>query len=113
MAGRDPRDAPILMQRICGVCPQAHATAAAKALDEAFGIADMIPHNRRLLRNIMLGANFLQSHILHFYHLAVLDYVDVTALKDYSGSDSDLVAVRSFLHRGVLEPFVPRYTGDY
>jgi len=113
MAGRDPRDAPILTQRICGVCPQAHATAAAMALDEAFGITDSIPPNGRLLRNIMLGGNFLQSHILHFYHLAAPDYVDVAALRDYRGSDSDLTSVKSFLQRGALEPFVPRYTGDY
>jgi len=113
LRGRDPRDAPILTQRICGVCPQSHATASAKALDEAFGIAADIPHNGRLLRDIMLAANYLQSHILHFYHLAALDYVDVTAVKDYAGRDSDLCAVKDFVGRGKLSPFVPRYEGDY
>jgi len=113
LGGRDPRDAPILAQRICGVCPQAHATASAMALDEAFGITEQVPANGRLLRDIMLGANYLQSHILHFYHLAALDYVDVTAVKDYGGSDSDLRAVKSFIAGGHLAPFVPRYEGDY
>ncbi len=111
--GRDPRDIPILAQRICGVCPQAHATAAALALDEAFGLQDSIPPNGVVLRDIMLAANFLQSHVLHFYHLAALDYVDVTAAADYDGDDADLKAVKDFIGRGALEPFVPRYEGDY
>jgi hydrogenase large subunit len=112
-AGRDPRDIPILAQRICGVCPQAHATASAMAMDDAFGIADQVPPNGRLLRDIMLAGNFLQSHILHFYHLGALDYVDVTAAAGYDGDDPDLKAVADFIARGVLEPFVPRYEGDY
>ena len=111
--GRDPRDIPVLAQRICGVCPQAHATASALAMDDAFGLKGRIPHNGVLLRDIMLAANFLQSHILHFYHLAALDYVDVTAVADYEGPDGDLKAVRDFIERGTLEPFVPRYEGDY
>ncbi|MFW6118725.1 MAG: nickel-dependent hydrogenase large subunit [Planctomycetota bacterium] len=111
--GRDPRDIPILAQRICGVCPQAHATASAMAMDEAFGLKDQIPPNGVLLRDIMLGANFLQSHILHFYHLAALDYVDVTAVKGYEGDDADLRSVAGFIDRGALAPFVPRYEGDY
>ncbi len=111
--GRDPRDIPILAQRICGVCPQAHATASALALDEAFGLADQVPPNGSLLRDVMLAANFLQSHVLHFYHLAALDYVDVTAVAGYERRDANLRAVSDFLARGVLEPFVPRYEGDY
>ncbi len=110
---RDPRDIPILAQRICGVCPQAHATASALAMDDAFGVKDRVPPNGRLLRAVMLGANFLQSHVLHFYHLAALDYVDVTAVADYRGNDADLAAVRDFIDRGVLAPFVPRCEGDY
>ncbi len=110
---RDPRDIPILAQRICGVCPQAHATASALAMDDAFGISDRVPPNGRLLRDVMLAANFLQSHVLHFYHLAALDYVDVTAVADYDGNDPDLSAVKDFIDRGVLGPFVPRYEGDY
>jgi hydrogenase large subunit len=73
LAGRDPRDAIFLTQRICGVCPADHATAAALALDDACGV--QIPHNGRLLRNLMLGGNYLQSHITHFYHLSLPDYV--------------------------------------
>jgi hydrogenase large subunit len=74
LRGRDPRDAIQITQRICGVCPTAHATASALALDDAFGVE--LTDNGRIARNLILGANFLQSHILHFYHLAALDYVN-------------------------------------
>ncbi len=74
LIGRDPRDASQITQRICGVCPTAHATASALALDDAFNVT--LTPNGRIARNLILGANFLQSHILHFYHLAALDYVN-------------------------------------
>ena len=73
LVGRDPKDAPSLTQRICGVCPVSHALASTLALESAAGA--IIPSNARVLRNLVLGANFLQSHILHFYLLAALDYV--------------------------------------
>jgi len=95
LQGRDPRDANRLTQRICGVCPTAHATASALCLDDAFGLTDKIPDNAKLIRALVFGSNFLQSHILHFYHLAALDYVDAVG------------AV------GDTAPFVPRYEGDY
>jgi len=113
LQGRDPRDAQRITQRVCGVCPAVHATASTLNLDSAFGIADKIPDNGRILRNLILGSNFIQSHILHFYHLAALDYVDVTSVSDYSGKDADLKTVRDFISRGELEPFTPRYEGDY
>ena len=113
LKGRDPRDAQKLTQRVCGVCPAVHATASALALDQAFGIGSKITDNGRILRNLILGANYLQSHILHFYHLAALDYVDITAAADYEGSNPDLQSVRGLLARGALEPFTPRLEGDY
>ncbi len=113
LRGRDPRDAQRITQRICGVCPTAHAIASSLALDDAFGIADRIPTNGRLLRNLIFGSNFIQSHILHFYHLAALDYVDVTAAAGYTGPDHRLRQVADFISRGSLSPFFPRYEGDY
>ena len=113
LQGRDPRDASRITQRICGVCPTAHATASTLALDDAFGISDEIPNNGRVIRNLILGCNFIQSHILHFYHLAALDYVDVTAVASYEGIDAGLLAAKEFVERGALGPFVPRYEGDY
>ncbi len=113
LKNRDPLDAQRITQRICGVCPTAHATASTLNLDSAFGIADKIPDNGRILRNLIFGSNFLQSHILHFYHLTALDYVDVTAVADYSGKDPHLLQVKKFIEGGNLAPFVPRYEGDY
>jgi hydrogenase large subunit len=89
LIGRNPLDAIQITQRFCGVCPTPHAIASSQALEDAFGI--MPPPNGRVIRNIMQGANFMQSHILHFYHLAALDY--------FRGPD--------------LPPFVPRYEADY
>ena len=113
LRGRDPRDASQLTQRICGVCPQVHATASVLCLDSAFGIADEIPDNGRIIRNLLLGANYIQSHVLHFYHLAALDFVDVTKVAEYEGDNPALKSIKSFISRGELGPFAPRYEGDY
>jgi hydrogenase large subunit len=71
--GRDPWDAAVLTQRICGVCPISHAMTSVLALESTGGFKP--PTNARILRNLTLGANYVQSHILHFYLLAALDYV--------------------------------------
>lgn len=113
LRGRDPRDAQRITQRICGVCPTAHAIASSLALDDAFGIAELVPPNGRIMRNLIFGSNFIQSHILHFYHLAALDYVDVTAAAGYTGPDRRLRQVSDYVARGSLSPFLPRYEGDY
>ncbi|MCX7704345.1 MAG: nickel-dependent hydrogenase large subunit [Planctomycetota bacterium] len=113
LKGRDPRDAQQIAQRTCGVCPMDHGIAATHCLDSAFGVSNKIPKNGRLLRNLILGANYIQSHILHFYHLVALDFVDVTAVADYDGADVSLQTVRNFIGSGALQPFVPRYEGDY
>ena len=73
LRGRDPFDAPDITARICGVCPTPHNQAAVAALDAAMGI--QVPDNARLLRNLVLAADFLHSHILHFYQLAALDFM--------------------------------------
>lgn len=73
LRGRAPEDAEHITQRICGVCPVAHGMASVLAMEDAFGV--QVPRNARLLRNLVNGANFVQSHLLHFYHLAVPDYV--------------------------------------
>jgi hydrogenase large subunit len=113
LRGRDPRDAQVITQRICGVCPQSHGVAATLCLDSAFGVADKIPDNGRIMRNLIQGAHIAQDHILHFYHLAALDYVDITDVAKYEGSDSDLNSIKDFIGRGELGPFFPRYEGDY
>ena len=73
LKGRKPIDATVITQRICGVCPISHGQASVLALEN---VSEWLPpKNGRLLRNLTLGANYLQSHILHFYLLAALDYV--------------------------------------
>ncbi len=77
---RTPEDAAHIVQRICGVCPVSHAHSASIAAEDAYGIA--IPNNARIIRNMIEGAQFLHSHILWFYNLAGLDYVNpLNALK--------------------------------
>ncbi len=74
LIGRHPWDAQHITQRICGVCPVPHGMAAVLALDSASGVTP--PDNARILRNLVLGANFIDSHILHFYHLTMPDYIN-------------------------------------
>lgn len=73
LEGRDPRDAPIITSRICGVCPTSHAHCASLALDDAFGAVPT--DNARILRNLVDGACFLESHILHFFMLSLPDFI--------------------------------------
>lgn len=74
--GRDPRDVWAYVQRACGVCTTVHAIASVRAVENALGIA--IPPNARLARNIVTVSHALQDHVIHFYHLHALDWVDVT-----------------------------------
>ncbi|MFZ0518004.1 MAG: nickel-dependent hydrogenase large subunit, partial [Acidobacteriaceae bacterium] len=77
---RDPREAWIWAQRICGVCTTVHAMASVRAVENALGVE--VPDNARLLRNIIASSQNVQDHVIHFYHLHALDWVDVTgALK--------------------------------
>jgi hydrogenase large subunit len=95
LEGRQPTDAAYISQRICGVCPISHAHASSIAAEKSYGIE--IPNSARIIRNIVEGAQFLHSHILWFYNLAALDYVNplepVFAVLDSSGSvDSNKMA---------------------
>ncbi len=73
LQGRDPWDAPVITGRICGVCPVSHGMASSIAIEAATGSKP--PKNASLIRDLVLGSNFVQSHILHFYLLSALDYV--------------------------------------
>lgn len=89
---RTPEDAAQIVQRICGVCPVSHAHASAIAAEKAYGIT--IPNNARIIRNLIEGAQFLHSHILWFYNLAALDYVNpINALKANPADAMDVAAV--------------------
>lgn len=105
LIGRDPRDACQITQRICGVCPMAHASASSMAIDNACGIDEKIPDNALLTRNLIHMSNHIHNSILHFYHLSLLDYINVANVKKGVSTELDLVC--KFLEREKLYPFVP------
>ena len=77
LQGRDPREAWIWAQRICGVCTMVHAIASVRAVEDALQID--VPENARLVRHLIAGSQMVQDHVVHFYHLHALDWVDVAA----------------------------------
>jgi hydrogenase large subunit len=88
LVGRKAEDASILTQRICGVCPVPHGVASAKAVESAAGFTPNL--QAFLVRNLVLGSNFLASHILHFYHLAIMDFIKGPGMNPWTpGYSSD------------------------
>jgi hydrogenase large subunit len=129
LKGRDPRDAWVFTQRICGVCTTVHAIASIRAVENAIGAKP--PTNARLLRNLVMSAQMVQDHVVHFYHLHALDWVDVvSALKADPAATAKLAQsisdwpkssaayftgvrnkVADFVERGQLGPFAKGYWG--
>ncbi|MBK5963517.1 hydrogenase 2 large subunit [Thiocystis minor] len=75
--GRDPRDAWAFVQRICGVCTLVHGLAGVRAVEDALKYP--IPPNAELIRNLMVAAQYVHDHVMHFYHLHALDWVDLVS----------------------------------
>lgn len=118
LQGRTPMDAQQIVQRICGVCPIEHGMASVLAQEEIYKSPP--PDNGRIARNLIQAANFIASHITHFYLLSSLDFIDVEAVLKYEGRDAALLGLQGWVkselsHRNVLPaaPFLPRYVGDY
>jgi len=89
LRGRDPRDAWAFAQRICGVCTLVHGIASVRAVEAALDYP--IPPNAQLIRNLMIGAQTVHDHVMHFYHLHALDWVDVvSALSAYPKATAQL-----------------------
>jgi Ni,Fe-hydrogenase I large subunit len=109
LQGRDPREAWIWAQRICGVCTMVHALASVRAVENALDIE--VPENAHLVRNLIAGSQMVQDHLIHFYHLHALDWVDVTsALKadpaktsQFAQSISDYEKASASYFRGVQQ----------
>lgn len=93
LVGRDPRDAWAFVQRICGVCTTVHALASVRAVEQAFGIE--VPDNARILRNLIEAAQFVHDHVIHFYHLHGLDWVDVVSALSADPQATSLLAKRT------------------
>jgi quinone-reactive Ni/Fe-hydrogenase large subunit len=127
---RDPRDAGFLMQRICGVCTYSHYRAGIEAVEDALNITP--PLNAKLTRSLMNQALFMHDHVVHFYHLHGLDWVDITsALKanpakaskeafkyakhPIATGENDLrlaqEKIKTFIDKGKLGPFANAYWG--
>ena len=129
LKGRDPRDAWVFAQRICGVCTTVHAIASVRAVENAIGAKP--PPNARLLRNLIMAAQMVQDHVVHFYHLHALDWVDVVSalsadpaktsalaesISDWPLSSTKYFAgvrdrMKAFVERGQLGPFANAYWG--
>lgn len=89
LKGRDPRDAWAFTQRFCGVCTVVHSIASIRAVEYALGY--VIPENAQHIRNLMIAAQYVHDHVMHFYHLHALDWVDVvSALKADPAATSKL-----------------------
>jgi Ni,Fe-hydrogenase I large subunit len=129
LKGRDPRDAWAFTQRICGVCTTVHAIASIRAVENAVGAVP--PPNARLLRNLIIGSQCVQDHVIHFYHLHALDWVDIVSalsadpaktsalaesISDWPLSSAKYFAsvrdrIKGFVERGQLGPFANAYWG--
>jgi hydrogenase large subunit len=129
MEGRDPRDAWAFTQRICGVCTVVHAIASLRAVEDALDIR--IPPNANTIRNLVHGMQFIQDHVIHFYHLHALDWVDVVSALDADPAGTAALAaqvspwpnnsatyfrevqdrVRTFVQSGQLGIFTNGYWG--
>jgi hydrogenase large subunit len=129
LTGRDPRDAWAIAQRICGVCTLVHGIASVRAVENALDYP--IPANAELIRNLMIGAQFVHDHVMHFYHLHALDWVDVVSalsadpakaahlqqcMSDWPNSTTDYFAdvqqrLSAFVGSGQLGIFANGYWG--
>ncbi len=129
LKGRDPRDAWAFVERICGVCTGVHALASVRCVEDALGIR--IPDNANIVRNLMHATLYAQDHLVHFYHLHALDWVDVvSALKADPRRTSELMQsispwpksspgyfrdvharLKRFVDSGQLGPFKNAYWG--
>lgn len=129
LKGRDPREAWIFTQRFCGVCTTVHAIASVRAVENALGLE--VPLNAQYIRNLIVAAHAIHDHIVHFYHLAALDWVDIVSalsadpkatsrlgqkLSAYAHNDEVEIRrvqdkLKAFVGSGQLGPYATGYWG--
>jgi Ni,Fe-hydrogenase I large subunit len=107
---RDPRDAWAFAQRICGVCTLVHGIASVRAVENAIGAK--VPQNAELIRNLMIGAQYIHDHVMHFYHLHALDWVDVVSALSADPAKTAELAQSLGSYPRASSVFSPRRTGD-
>ncbi len=90
LKGRDPRDAWAFTERVCGVCTTVHALASVRSVEDALGIS--VPKNAELIRNLMFCAQYCQDHVVHFYHLHALDWVNVVSALSADPKETSRIA---------------------
>jgi len=90
LLGRDPREAWAFTQRICGVCTTVHAIASIRAVEDALQIK--IPPNAQLIRNLMIAQQYVHDHVMHFYHLHALDWVDIVSALSADPRETSTIA---------------------
>ena len=104
LEGRDPRDAWAFCERICGVCTTVHALASVRCVENALGI--QVPPNADIIRNIMYLTQMVQDHVIHFYHLHALDWVDIVSTLKASPAATAALAQK-------VSPSWPKSTEGY
>ena len=129
LKNRDPRDAWMFTQRLCGVCTYVHGITSIRSVEDAVGVA--IPDKARVIRNLLMGAQWIHDHIVHFYQLHLLDWVDITSALNadpaqaasvdkqiYAGRNRNAAyfsgvkqRLQTFVGSGQLGPFANGYWG--
>jgi [NiFe] hydrogenase large subunit len=122
---RDPEEAWLITQRLCGVCTYVHGSTSVRCVEDALGLT--VPVNARVVRNLMMGAQFLHDHIVHFYHLHALDWVDLKSALEATPAVTEEMALaanrdapvinfsavqdrlQAFVTGGQLGPFANNY----
>ncbi len=90
LKGRDPRDAWAFVERVCGVCTTVHALASVRCVEDAIQVS--VPKNAELVRNIMFCTQYIHDHVVHFYHLHALDWVDVVSALSADPEETSKIA---------------------
>lgn len=127
LKGREPEEAWLLTQRICGVCTYIHGVTSVRSVEDALNLA--IPDNARIVRNLLTGGLFIHDHPVHFYHLSALDWMDIVSALSANPSATESLAnalsptapaidfaatqasLQSFVDSGKLGPFAGGYWG--
>jgi [NiFe] hydrogenase large subunit len=127
LKGRRPEDAWLFTQRLCGVCTYVHGASSVRCVEDALNLT--VPDNARIVRNLLMGAQYLHDHIVHFYHLHALDWVDLVSALNADPSATAALAgqvnpgadvldyatiqarLKGLVESGQLGPFTNAYWG--